>query len=54
MPKGSSQGLKKTVQIGIETLNGRMMSIASDFKNFLQDHSAVMAKQEAKLEKLTG
>ena len=54
MPKGTTQSLKKVVQAGIETLNSRMVGIATEFKDFLQGHQAVVAKQEAKREKLIG
>ena len=45
---------KKTVQAGIDTLSARMLGIAADFKNFLQEHQRVVKKQEAKKTRIMG
>ena len=45
---------KKTVQAGIDTLSSRMLGIAADFKNFLQEHQRVVKKQEAKKTRIMG
>ena len=42
--KGYTQAHKKTVTAGIDTLNCRMMGIAADFKQFLEEHQKVVKK----------
>jgi hypothetical protein len=54
MGKGTTGSQKKVVKVGIDILNDRMLRIATAFKNFLTEHQAVVAKQEAKRSKLMG
>lgn len=54
MGRKSTAQHKKTVQAGIDTLSSRMLGIAADFKNFLQEHQRVVKKQEAKKTRIMG
>ena len=54
MSKQTTTAHKKAIQAGIDTLGGRMMGIAADFKKFLEEHQKVVRKQEAKKERIIG
>lgn len=54
MSKNVTGQHRRTVQAGIDTLNSRMMGIAADFKNFLEEHQRVVKKQEEKKTRIMG
>ena len=54
MSRRTTGSHRKAVQAGIETLDYRMIVIAGDFKNFLEEHQKVVKKQEAKKERIIG
>ena len=54
MPRGTTKKHKEAVKAGIATLDGRIVGIGSEYKQFFQSYQAMLKKQEAKKKKLMG
>ena len=54
MPRGTSSVHKAAVKAGIDMLDGRIVGIGSEYKQFFQNYQTMLKKQEAKKKKLMG